>query len=90
MRDGVLDTVRTFAQEQCYPAGGKFPADDPYVAILVIVAHGQHLGRVASGMEAKRTKMLINRQRIYPPRTGRPDDILAAAAPEVQQPPPQR
>ena len=45
---------------------------------------------VASGMEAKRTKMLINRQRIYPPRTGRPDDILAAAAPEVQQPPPQR
>ncbi len=45
---------------------------------------------VASGMEAKRTKMLINRQRIYPPRTGLPDDILAAAAPEVQQPPPQR
>jgi NADH dehydrogenase len=41
-------------------------------------------------MEAKRTKMLINRQRIYPPRTGRPDDILAAAAPEVQPPPPRR
>ncbi|MFM7394747.1 MAG: NAD(P)/FAD-dependent oxidoreductase [Cyanobium sp.] len=45
---------------------------------------------VASGMEAKRTKMLINRQRIYPPRTGRPDDIHVAAAPEVQQPPPRR
>ncbi|SBO43845.1 NAD(P)/FAD-dependent oxidoreductase [Cyanobium sp. NIES-981] len=42
---------------------------------------------VASGEAAKRTKMLINRQRIYPPRSGRPDDLLAAAAPEVQPPP---
>jgi len=45
---------------------------------------------VASGEEAKRTKQQINRQRIYPPRSGRADDLLAAAAPELQLPPPRR
>ena len=42
---------------------------------------------VARGEAAKRTKRLINRERIVPPRSGRPDEILAAAAPEVQPPP---
>jgi NADH:ubiquinone reductase (H+-translocating) len=41
-----------------------------------------------SGAVAKATKQIINRQRIYPPRTGARADILAAAAPTVQKPPP--
>jgi NADH dehydrogenase len=44
--------------------------------------------RVASkGAAAKRTKEIINRERIYPPRSGNARDILAAAAPVVQRPP---
>src|SRR5262249_23815184 len=44
--------------------------------------------RVASkGAAAKRTKEIINRERIYPPRSGNVRDILAAAAPVVQRPP---
>ncbi|MBX9824855.1 MAG: FAD-dependent oxidoreductase [Xanthobacteraceae bacterium] len=39
---------------------------------------------LASGAAAKETKNTINRIRIYPPRTGRAADILAAAAPIVQ------
>ena len=42
----------------------------------------------ASGAPAKATKQIINQQRIYPPRTGVRADILAAAAPTVQKPPP--
>jgi len=42
----------------------------------------------ASGAAAKATKQIINRQRIYPPRTGVRAEILAAAAPTVQKPPP--
>ncbi|MBR1187591.1 NAD(P)/FAD-dependent oxidoreductase [Bradyrhizobium sp. AUGA SZCCT0160] len=41
----------------------------------------------ASGAAAKATKQIINRQRIYPPRSGVRADILAAAAPTVQKPP---
>lgn len=41
------------------------------------------------GAEAKRTKQLINCQRIYPPRSGDRRAILDAAAPVVQTPPPQ-
>ncbi|MBR1245880.1 NAD(P)/FAD-dependent oxidoreductase [Bradyrhizobium sp. AUGA SZCCT0169] len=40
-----------------------------------------------SGTAAKATKQIINRQRIYPPRSGVRADILAAAAPTVQKPP---
>ena len=44
--------------------------------------------RVAStGAAAKRTKAMINCERIYPPRSGDARDILAAAAPIVQRPP---
>ena len=39
---------------------------------------------VASGAEAKATKMTINGRRIYPPLNGDRDAILAAAAPALQ------
>ena len=42
---------------------------------------------VARGATAKRTKELINRERIYPPRSGDRQAILDAAAPTVQTPP---
>ena len=40
-----------------------------------------------TGEAAKRTKMIINRDRIYPPRSGGRRAIFAAAAPVVQDPP---
>lgn len=42
---------------------------------------------VSSGATAKRTKELINRDRIYPPRSGGRQALLDAAAPTVQTPP---
>ena len=42
------------------------------------------------GAAAKVTKQTINHQRIYPPLTGSRADLLAAAAPSVQAPPPTR
>jgi NADH:ubiquinone reductase (H+-translocating) len=42
---------------------------------------------IATGPAAKVTKQTINCQRIYPPRTKKREDILAAAAPIVQVPP---
>ena len=44
---------------------------------------------VAVGAAAKRTKQLINCERIYPPRSRDRRQILDAAAPIVQAPPPQ-
>ena len=44
---------------------------------------------VTTGAAAKRTKQLINCERIYPPRSGDRRQILDAAAPVVQSPPPQ-
>jgi NADH dehydrogenase len=41
----------------------------------------------ATGAAAKTTKQTINHQRIYPPRSGRCEDLFAAAAPTVQAPP---
>jgi NADH:ubiquinone reductase (H+-translocating) len=41
----------------------------------------------STGFAAKATKETINRQRIYPPRTGSREDLFAAAAPTVQAPP---
>ena len=43
-----------------------------------------------TGKDAKATKQTINRLRIYPPRSGKRADLLAAAAPAVQAPPPTR
>lgn len=42
---------------------------------------------VSRGATAKRTKELINRERIYPPRSGGRQALLDAAAPTVQTPP---
>jgi NADH:ubiquinone reductase (H+-translocating) len=42
---------------------------------------------ISTGHDAKVVKQTINHKRIYPPRTGRPEDILAAAAPIAQAPP---
>ena len=42
---------------------------------------------VSQGAMAKRTKEIINRERIYPPRSGDRQAILDAAAPTVQTPP---
>lgn len=41
----------------------------------------------STGQAAKATKQTINRQRIYPPRTGSREDLFAAAAPTLQAPP---
>jgi len=38
----------------------------------------------ASGMLVKKTKMTVNRERIYPPRNGNRRDILDAALPQIQ------
>jgi NADH:ubiquinone reductase (H+-translocating) len=64
-----------------------------YVTILDLGAWGavytegwdRHV--VSSGAAAKQTKIVINQQRIYPPRSGVRADILAAGAPVVQAPP---
>lgn len=42
---------------------------------------------VSRGQSAKRTKETVNRERIYPPRTGGRQALLDAAAPTVQTPP---
>jgi NADH dehydrogenase len=44
---------------------------------------------VTTGAAAKRTKQLINCERIYPPSSGDRRQIFDAAAPVVQRPPPQ-
>jgi NADH dehydrogenase len=44
----------------------------------------------STGAAAKATKQTINRSRIYPPLTGSRDDLLAAAAPVIQKPPPRK
>lgn len=64
-----------------------------YVTILDLGAWGalytegwDH--RVAvTGAAAKQTKRLINRERIYPPHSNNPAEILAAATPVAQAPP---
>ena len=42
---------------------------------------------VAQGIQAKNTKSVINRERIYPPRQGTREQILAAASLDLQRPP---
>lgn len=68
-------------------------AIDWYVTVLDLGAWGAlyTAGRdrqvIAAGLSAKATKETINRQRIYPPGNGSRDEILAAGAPVVQNPP---
>lgn len=52
-----------------------------------VYTEGRERRLATQGAEAKRTKQTINRQRIYPPRNRSRNDILAAAAPEIQSPP---
>lgn len=52
-----------------------------------VYAQGWDRVVVAQGEQAKATKNVINRERIYPPRNGNRADILAAAAPDLQRPP---
>ncbi|MDN5869594.1 MAG: FAD-dependent oxidoreductase [Nitrococcus sp.] len=54
-----------------------------------VYTQGRDRVLATQGEQAKRTKRLINHERIYPPRTRNRDDILRAAAPEVDAPPPQ-
>ncbi|MDI1283828.1 MAG: FAD-dependent oxidoreductase [Reyranella sp.] len=64
-----------------------------YVTILdlgpwgAVYTEGWDRKLVSRGAAAKRTKELINRERIYPPRSGERRVILEAAAPTVQAPP---
>jgi NADH dehydrogenase len=66
---------------------------DWYVTVLdlgdagALYTEGWERKVVATGAEAKRTKQTINRQRIYPPCTRQRAEILAAAAPIVQERP---
>lgn len=66
---------------------------DWYVTVLdlgpwgAVYTEGWDRHVVAKGQEAKKTKQVINRQRIYPPLNRNREEILAAAAPEIQKPP---
>jgi NADH:ubiquinone reductase (H+-translocating) len=66
---------------------------DWYVTVLdlgpwgALYTEGWDRHVVAQGAAAKKTKRLINSQRIYPPLSGSRSEILAAAAAVVQQPP---
>jgi NADH:quinone reductase (non-electrogenic) len=64
-----------------------------YVTVLdlgpwgAVYTEGWDRHAVSRGEAAKKTKQIINRQRIYPPLTRDRAEILAAAAPVVQNPP---
>lgn len=66
---------------------------DWYVTILdlgswgAVYTEGWDRRVISQGAAAKRTKEIINRQRIYPPRSRDAREILEAAAPAVQMPP---
>jgi NADH dehydrogenase len=66
---------------------------DWYVTVLdlgrwgAVYTEGWDRHVVTTGEPAKKTKQVINGQRIYPPLTGNRREILAAAAPVVQRPP---
>jgi len=66
---------------------------DWYVTVLdlgpwgAVYTNGWDRHVVAEGAAAKRTKQVINGERIYPPRSGDRAEILAAAEPVVQRPP---
>jgi NADH dehydrogenase len=64
-----------------------------YVTVLdlgpwgAIYTQGWDRKVVSAGPQAKQTKQMINCVRIYPPRSRNPEEIFAAAAPTIQQPP---
>ncbi|OBG19782.1 NAD(P)/FAD-dependent oxidoreductase [Mycobacterium sp. 852002-51057_SCH5723018] len=61
-----------------------------YVTVLdlgpagAVYTEGWDRAVVSRGAQAKATKSIINTRRIYPPLTGSPADLMAAAAPELQ------
>jgi NADH dehydrogenase len=61
-----------------------------YVTVLdlgpagAVYTEGWDRAVVSQGAEAKATKATINTRRIYPPLTGDPADLMAAAAPDLQ------
>jgi NADH:ubiquinone reductase (H+-translocating) len=67
---------------------------DWYVTVLdlgpwgAVYTEGWDRHVVSTGEAAKKTKQTINCRRIYPPLNGNRQEILAAAAPVVQNPPP--
>ena len=66
---------------------------DWYVTVLdlgpwgAVYTEGWDRHVVTEGETAKKTKQVINCQRIYPPLTRDRKEILAAAAPVIQRPP---
>ena len=66
---------------------------DWYVTVLdlgscgAVYTQGWNRTVVATGESAKKTKQVINRERIYPPRSCDRRELFAAAAPVVQDPP---
>lgn len=64
-----------------------------YVTVLdlgpwgAVYTHGWDRKVVSAGPHAKQTKQMINCVRIYPPLNRNPEEIFAAAAPTIQQPP---
>ena len=70
------------------------PIDEMYTTILdlgpwgAVCTAGWDRRVATAGVDAKRTKELINRQRIYPPCSGDRREILDASAPVIQAPPP--
>jgi NADH dehydrogenase len=68
---------------------------DSYVTILdlgrwgALYTEGWDRRVAVTGAAAKRTKQIVNCERIYPPRSGNRREILDAAAPVLQAPPPQ-
>ena len=64
-----------------------------YVTVLdlgpagAVYTEGWDRAVVSKGAAAKATKVSINTRRIYPPQTGNRGDLLAAAAPELQNRP---
>jgi NADH dehydrogenase len=64
-----------------------------YVTVLdlgtqgAVYTQGWDRRLVSQGNAAKRTKTVINTERVYPPLTGDMAEILAAGAPEVHPPP---
>ncbi|MDB5533190.1 MAG: proton-conducting rane transporter, partial [Hyphomicrobiales bacterium] len=52
-----------------------------------VYTYGWDRKLLTEGMTAKQVKQRINRERIYPPRTGRKADLFNAAKPVVDDPP---
>ena len=86
---GVLHHFRTVAEATSVPVMlYDVPGRTGTQISLDTYAAAKELDTVVAVKDAaKATKRLINGSRIYPPISGDPEEILAAAAPVVQAPP---